>query len=217
MRTVGERLTKACAEESTLAEKLAKVKAISKMVSRLEQVANDEDMSGQQLKQLLPIEESDVLLNQEILPAIVTRAYAEENVTHQEESGLDKPIPAQAFLTQTFFILKDVQTEYKVANDRYERLRVKYAKLIGNKEKRILRRTTNAKKGIEKVEAVRGHGRERFLARRNQISRLRKGVKKIKVSRSEDNLPQVHTHGCHVIWAWELGTPAVTIDCNVGF
>lgn len=188
-----EKMLSACSTTTDLEQQVSKLKALARRITQLEACLNDEMISGSALVSALGIDDTDTYITQDIVPTIVTNAYEEELIGEAPGDGSwDTPIPAQAFLRHTYFVLKDVHQNFKKAAETRSKLQQKHATLKEKMDVRLSKKRKRAESGVAKVESQRKPGRrEMLLARRNQINRARKGHKKVRKVRCEEGLPEV--------------------------
>lgn len=187
-----EKLNQACSKSTELEQKIQKLQQVAKKLSSQE-LLNGENVAGFELMSKLGLDNADPFLS-EALPTIVTNAC--EDYPNQDGEPFagdfwNRPVPAQALLQYTYFFLKDIQEAYKKTREKYTKLQAQFAKLTDKLDSTKAKRKQHAETGLKKVEKSRQpDARELHLARRNQINRVRRGVKKQKKVRPEESLSE---------------------------
>lgn len=194
-----EKLNNACASSNDLNEKVISLQALAKAIGTSDHVMQDAEISASEMMKSIGYQDTgNMFLDQEAIPAIVTNSVddsVDETGRPLEGDVWMRPLPAQTLLRHTYFYLKEVQDRYKKAKAEYTKQQDKYSKMKAKAEHFENRKKRRVEKGLAKVEASRQpQTRERFLARRNQINRHRKGHKKVKKPRAENGLPEAHCH-----------------------
>lgn len=196
MEALQVQLNNACTDFHSLDQELVKLRALSQRLSMCKQANENAMTTGSDLFADLVIDPEDVYLNQTAIPTIVTNT-AMEVLGRCDGSDSDQPFPTQSFVMQTFFLLKEKTDARNKSKEKYEKIQGKYARTKDHAEKQQSKKRRWAEIGIEKEAKARCQEvKEKHLARRNQINRVRKNCKKIKKVRPEEALSEASLCVC---------------------
>ena len=127
----------------------------------------------------------------ELMPLVVADAVMDGSNGDMAGDFIHQPITGQILLQHTFFMMKSVKDQLNKAKSQLETLRRKHAKLCDKHQQQRVRKRKAAFEAVESVQMQQQEDvAETRLARRNQLNRIKRGIKKIKKQRSEEDLPE---------------------------
>lgn len=196
---VASKLGDECSRYHSLEEKVSHLKAICQKMTTIAEVMQDEPVASSVLQARLDIDASDEWLLGDVFPALLEAACAEDAAQDQDQEQGEKSVPGQTWLRLAFFRLKVETDSRNEAKSKLERLQSRRGRLQDQLDRRKDTKRRNAQRTIEKKERKEKSWEEQ-LSRRNQINRLRRGVKRARIVRKEEELPEASRACCMLLF-----------------
>lgn len=180
---LGDKVLRTSAHEHSVLQDVQLARKFTLALPCLSQIIQNELLSPSEVLLATNSPTEDGFLSHSFLPKVFQEARKE--VTADEEK-----VPGQTILKHSFFELKVLEDGFAKAEKKHAAAQKKYGKMTDKLVKAGAKKRKAAEMECSKIMDGDTVGKEQKLARRNQINRRRKGIKKIKKVRSEENLPE---------------------------
>lgn len=201
--TLQTNIGNARAEVSSYVDQFKEINKFAQGVSKCPCVVENRSVSWTQLLEdttLKDLWDASEWLRDEVGPSIVKDAceeFDEELGNSPGEGDASREVPGQLFLKHAYFKVQRTKDSMKSVQQTHAKLTERYQKKVDQRSKTTAREKERNLKGLEDWVARNESDKaselnEMRLARRNQLNRARKGVKKVKKDRAEteEKLPE---------------------------
>ena len=190
---IKESLANKISEASKLDQRLQEIASATKKMSKLPIIASDELLDGHCLAHALGLSAAEQPMDEaEDFVLLLAKEALEDpdpNLEHPDSWTDIKTLqfPGQTWLKQAYFLQHAIQTEMKEVNKEYQKVAKKSEEMKKKRDRLQARKRQRDEKTVEHFCHAASPGRKaKQLSRRNQINRIRKGVKKLKRRREND-------------------------------
>lgn len=202
---LGDKVRKTCSQQGDLEQRVASAQQCVASLPTLTDIVQNKPFSLEEL--VAVVGSDDPFILDLFLPTIFEQGQNEELLrsSAQEIPGPSQ-CPGQVLLKHAFFQLKELEDTLNNAQAKHSAAQKKYANYKTKKDKATSKKRKAAEMACDQFINKDPVGKELKLARRNQINRKRKGIKKVKKVREEGCLPEARF--CLVAaFRWGLQVP----------
>ena len=188
---LGEKVRKTCAAQSDLESHVSTCRKFVDSLTALPDMFQNKSFTLDGLIAATGTDEKFIL--DLFLPTLFEQAQEEVGQGSTDEQGRMQ-CPGQLLLKHAFFQLKEVEDTMKHAESKHSKAQKRYAEYKTSLDSKTSKKRKAAEIACQSV-LEKDEVEKDKLARRNQINRKRKSIKKIKKHRSEEHLPEAELLG----------------------